>query len=376
MRGAIGLWFAAVLIAGCVGGSGPDIKVQAPSQAGGAYTFHAGPAADNYTWDFGDHSPPGYGAQAVHQYAFPNGNLTVKLTTRSATLTQDYYQSLVLGDGTNRVPTFILDAPTNWTVLGEAFKISAAASSDPDHDPLLYSWSCLRERDIMRIAPHTHPPLPGGPGVNFASPPAGQVTARLATAPLPPANRTFTGDFCDALGTGTPFGRDATIAGAFTRTGYYTLTLLATDGKIPTTAGRWGVYVSTPGDRPLPYVRATLNATLQGGSGGQVQQAAGSQTGMVYDSASVGFGLPLAAAHTFVNVTYDSGPGGLNNVTWILKRGVSVYAQGGGVTPDHVILGRLEPGPYSVTVLLQRGAQVAVTVTVYSPLLMDPSTIY
>lgn len=366
---ALGL-LVVVAFAGCSSSGGQPIEV---TPDGTGYKFHSGLSADNYTWDFGDHAAPGYGRDATHTYAFPNGQLTVKLTTRSGGAATDNYAPLVLGNGQNQAPTFILKGNTNWTVTGETFRLSAAASSDPDHDPLLFAWSCLRERDIQRLPVHTHPPPPGGAGVRFDTPPAGLVTAILTKEPLPAPDHTFSADLCDGLGTAATLGHDQTIEGKFQKSGLYLVTLLATDGKIPTTAGRWEVYVSTPGERPNPIVAAHMEGKLLGGSQGQVQdQTTPLPAGQTFDRNSTTFSDTLAANPTYVNFTFDAGPAGVNKAHWVLERGDRIVQQGDA----NGVVGRLEPGVYQLAVVLDQGANVAYTVDVQSHLILDPLSIY
>jgi PKD repeat protein len=369
------LALTAVMMAGCSGKTVDPSSADAiaVSGSGTTYTFTANTDGDAWAWDFGDHSPAVQGKEATHTYAFPNGAIQVKLTTTKGGIETASYHDLSLGTGANQSPTFILDAQTNWTVPGETVRFTATASSDPDLDPLLYTWSCLRERDLVRQTPHPHP-FTGG--VNFASPPAGAVTARNAKIPFPTADHVYSGDLCEGLGTGGELGHDATIEGAFAKQGLYTITLLATDGKIPTTAGRYQVWVSPLGERPAPIVRAPFDATLLAGRGGNLQGAlepvAGNQT---FDRASIGFSLPLAARPVSINLTFDtSNPA--NQITWALTRGDRTIATGGAAEPLNTVVPRLETGSYTFTVELQAGADVHVTGEVVSHLLMDPTTIY
>lgn len=370
----LALAVATVALAGCSGSSGEPISY---SGSGTTWAFHAGTSGDNWTWDLGDHGALAYGRDVARTYAFKDGTLQVHLTTRTGETSRDDYADLVLGNGQNGVPTFVLDAPTNWTEAGRSIRFTAAASTDPDQDPLLYSWSCLRDRDIVRQKPHSHGGFTGG--VDFASPPAGAVTARQARITLPAPDHTYTGDLCDGLGQGNPLGHDATIEGTFARQGLYTITLLATDGKIPTTAGRWQVYVSPAGEKPNPVTHVRVNGTFVGGHDGSVQAGTGQlptgSTGQTFDEKAQTFALPLSAQPVYINLTFDAGP--QNAVTWILSRGTSTIATGGADAPLNTVLGTsLADGNYVFTVRLQTGAQVHFEGTIDAHLKMDPAALY
>lgn len=367
------LVLAALLMATVLSGCTASKEGFTAKQDGSTFSFHSNAVADEYTWDFGDRSALAHGRDATHTYAFADGTLNVKLTTKAAGVEKDTQQQITLGTGKNQSPTFILEAPTNWTVVGEAFRLSAAASSDPDHDPLLYSWSCLRVRDIQRMGVHSHPPPPGGAGVRFDTPPAGAVTARLSTKPLAAPTKVYSGDFCDSLGSASGFTQDATIEGTFAKTGFYTVTLLATDGKIPTTAGRWDVYVSNRAERPSPIIRVHFAGNLTAGLNGELAGAAGTALpNQTFDRAQIGFGLPLAASGANINFTFDAGASGLNKATWTLLRSEKTIAE--GTESAHV--GRLEAGPYTLVVTLNQGANVAFDLQVAAYLIMDPASIY
>lgn len=359
----------AATLAGCSGGGGEgDIGVEGPD--GGVYTFTARVDAENYTWDFGDYSGLAYGETVTHRYGFENGNVTVSLAARTGTATTQHTTRVVVGDGSNQVPTFIMDAPTNWTMPGEAVRFSGASSTDPDGDTLVYSWSCYRKSGVAVAKPHE----PHGPvgGRDFATPPAGRVTVRPATGPLPSPDHVIEGDLCQGLAQMSRFSPGATVEGAFESPGLYSVTMLGSDGKMPSTSGSWDIYV---GHRPPAVARVSMAGVLQAGANGTLQGAiddsplAGQLEG-AYDMNQTSFMLTLSAHTTYVNLTYDAGAANL--VTWELKRGTTV-ARGGA---DGAVLGFLKyDGPYYLIVRLVQGAQVNYSITLESHYILDPSVI-
>src|ERR1041385_3892737 len=283
--------FLAVALAGCSSGDKSGFSVKAPSSPGGEYVFTANGSADNYTWDLGDRLTTAYGKSVHHTYDFKNGAITVTLTAKKGGQSEESRQALTLGTGQNGQPTFILEGQTNWTITGETVRFSAAKSTDPDGDPLRYTWSCVRTGDAKRLPTHVHP---GFGGVPFASPPAGTVTARNAVGALPNPDRKLSGDLCDALGSGGKPGKDSTIEGAFTKTGIYDIYLLASDPVHPTTSGKYHMAVTTPEERPPRVFTVSFSGNLQGGNNGTLQSVAttAQQSGS-YDEDLHTFSLPL-----------------------------------------------------------------------------------
>lgn len=366
-------------LAGCTGSSSDGFTVKA-GDALGTYVFTAGAGADNYTWDLGDHLTTAYGKSVTHTYDFTNGNITVTLKAKTGTETKQTAQSLVVGTGKNEKAVFIMEAQTDWGIIGEPLKFSASRSHDPESDPLRYSWSCLRTADAVRLAPHYHPPLPG---TNFATAPAGSVTAAKATGPLPAADTTYTGDFCDALGTGTaPSTHATTIQGTFTRTGKYTVFLLASDPVHPTVSGSFNIIVTKPDERPSPTQVYHFTGKFQGGASGTAQQACTTGSLGTCDAFDGSFQLPLNGSQGNVTMTYDAGAAaGLpaaNKVTWSIKNGPVEVAKGSGATPETVELlpARLTTSVFNVHVQLDQGRDTQWDLVVTVQLNMDPTNIY
>ncbi|HUR63541.1 MAG TPA: hypothetical protein VM241_03570 [Candidatus Thermoplasmatota archaeon] len=369
------------LLAGCSsGGSGAGFKVTAPAAAGGAYAFASDVKADNYTWDLGDHLTTAYGKSVTHAYDFKDGSITVTLKATTAGQSKEYSQALKLGSGENRKATFLMEAQTDWAVTGETVKFSAARSSDPEGDPLRFSWSCLKTAEAERKPAHTHPVV----GQPFASPPAGSVTTGKAERPLPAADHTFGGDLCDALGAGTrPSTGMATIAGSFTKTGIYSLYLLAADGAHPTTSGEFKLYVTKPGERPAPTLGKQVAGTLQAGSNGSLQAVCSNEQNpspQTCDQVTDNFDLPLGGTRMLVNMSYasDADPAGAAKVQWEIKRGDSTVASGTGAD-EHAVISepaKLGAGTYTAVVTLQTGVNVAFKLDIVAHLDMDPGKVY
>jgi hypothetical protein len=363
--------FLAIALAGCTSEGGDGFTTKAPSAPGGEYVFTATGSADNYTWDLGDRLTVAYGKTVRHAYDFQNGQITVVLTQKTGDLRRDFRQTLTLGTGQNSLPTFILEGNTNWTVTGETITFSAAASTDPDGDPLRYTWSCVRTGDAVRQPAHVHA---GFQGVPFATPPAGSVTALIATGPMPAPDRTVEGDMCETLGSGGRPSRDATIAGSFTRTGVYDIYLLASDPVHPTTSGKFHFVVTDPSERPNPVYTTTFENSLQGGTG-NLQDILGEPTGETFDKATHSFALPLIGTGGNVTVTASYQVPG-SELSWSLKRGTLVLAEGSGDGVAASLAGLdLKQATYSLEVSLT-GGPTTYSVLVEIPLDMDPFKVY
>lgn len=366
--------FLAVALAGCSSGSsGGGFSIDAPSSPGGEYVFKALGKADNYTWDLGDRLTLGYGKTVRHTYDFANGQVNVVLTTKTGDKTAEHRKSITLGTGANEQPTFILEGSTNWTVLGETITFSAAKSTDPDSDPLRYTWSCVRTGPAVRTPVHVHA---GFQGVPFATPPAGSVTAQNAVGVLPEPDRVVEGDLCKTLGNGGRPSKDATISGSFTETGVYDIYLLASDPVHPTTSGKYHFVVTTPEEKPAPVYTNSLGGSLQGGSSGQLQEVAGvAQRNETLDAASHSFSLPLNGVGGTITATATSQIP-VSTLTWTLFRGTLQLATGtGDGTPVNLPPGELKQGTYHIEVELT-GGPTDYTLAVAVPLDLDPFKVY
>lgn len=367
--------FMSAGLAGCSSGETGGFTVKEPSAPGGEYVFTASGSADNYTWDLGDHLTVLYGKTVRHTYDFANGQVNVVLTTKKGDQSEDIRKTLVLGTGTNAQPTFVLEGQRNWTILGETMKFSARSSTDPDGDPLRYSWSCVRTGDAVRQPTHVHP---GFQGVSFASAPAGSVTAVNAVGDLPPADRTVPGDLCETLGSGGRPSKDATIEGSFTRTGIYDVYLLASDPVHPTTSGKYHFVVTPPEERPEPLFQTAFFGNLTGGSDGTIQGVVDeAQLEGNFDRMTHTFTLPLTGNGGYMTTEYrGANPPDLAALTWELKRGTVLIAAG-GANGDNITLpaAEMKPATYTLEVNLQGlGQSYAINVAV--PLDRDPFKVY
>ena len=365
--------FLAVGLAGCSSGDSGGFSIKAPSTPGGEYVFTASGSADNYTWDLGDRLTVLYGKTVRHTYDFTNGQITVVLTTKSGDKSEDVRKSLTLGTGTNAQPTFVLEGQRNWTVTGESVKFSARSSTDPDDDPLRYTWSCVRTGDAVRTPAHSHP---GFQGVPFATAPAGSVTAINAVGELPAADRTVTGDMCETLGSGGRPSTDATIEGSFTKSGIYDVYLLASDPVHATTSGKYHFVITPPEERPAELFQVGFFGTLQGGSNGALQGIIGEAAEGTFDEAVHTFSLPLGGNGGYITTTYDGNdPTSTATITWTLKRGSVDIASGGADGENVTLSGALQAASYTLTVQLQ-GLGEGYSINIGVPLDRDPFKVY
>lgn len=375
----VGLGFVVLALSGCSSpsGGGGSTGFTVTHESGSTYTFKASGTADNYTWDLGDRlNTQVPGKKVTHTYDFTNGKVNVVLLTKKGTApATESRKQVVIGSGVNGEATFILEGSQNWTVLGEPLKLSASASTDPDGDALRYAWSCVRTGDAIRTTPHTH----GFGNVPYATPPAGTVTARLANGTLPAADKTYDGDFCEALGSGSRPTLAATIEGTFTKTGVYDIYLLASDPVHPSTSGKFHFVVTDPEDRPNATTAWTFTGNFQGGAGGSVQDAciAADQCGEnTYDYVEHQLQLPLNGVSGSITVVKvgDTTPARL---TWQLIKGSTTPIEDGkdGDTKalDATDLGQ---GGYTIKITLDGGADVDYTAVLTVELDMDPFKVY
>ncbi|MFA5944731.1 MAG: hypothetical protein WC876_09720 [Candidatus Thermoplasmatota archaeon] len=366
--------FLAVGLAGCSSGDSGGFSIKAPGTPGGEYVFTASGSADNYTWDLGDRLTILHGKTVRHAYDFTNGQITVVLTTKSGDKSEDFRKPLTLGTGTNAQPTFILEGQRNWTVIGESVKFSARSSTDPDGDPLRYTWSCVRTADAVRAPVHSHP---GFGGVPFATAPAGSVTSTNALSELPAADRTVTGDLCETLGSGGRPSTDATIEGSFTKSGIYDVYLLASDPVHPTTSGKYHFVITPPEERPAALFQHTFSATFEGGNNGVLQESLGAQTGRVYDQVTHSFQLPLGGYGGYVTTAYNGTDAtGTAVISWELKRGTVLILDGGADGENQTLpADAMQAASYTLTVKVQ-GPGEGYVINIGVPLDRDPFKVY
>ena len=370
-----------VALAGCsgAGGSAGGFSI---SGSDGTYKFTASGSADNYTWDLGDHLTRAYTKTVEHTYDFTNGVVPVVLTVTKDGKKTEFRKEVTLGTGTNTNAGFVLEGSSNWTVLGEGVTFSAHRSTDPDGDPLRYTWSCQRVSDAVRQAAHTHA---GFGGVPFATPAAGAIVSIDAQGPLPAADRTVEGDLCETLGQGGRPTLDTTITGSFAKQGIYDIYLLASDPVHPTTSGKYRVVVTPPAEKPAEQQEFTFEgAFVAGGAGGAAQGVCEiTQCGQPLDRVSFPFSLTLAAQAGNMSLQYTD-PTGALELSCVLNRGeTALESMAGPGATVQLDPANLRAGGYSIAcesttavVPTTPEGNTPFTVTAKFDLDMDPFKVY
>ncbi len=367
-------------LAGCSGDSASGgISV---SGSDGTYKFTGPAGADNYTWDLGDHLTKAYTRTVEHTYDFANGVVPVTLTTTKGEKKAEHRKEVTLGTGANTNAGFVLEGSINWTVLGAPVTLSAHRSSDPDGDPLRYTWSCQRAGDAVRQTAHTHA---GFGGVPFATPAAGSIISINAQGPLPAADRTVQGDLCDGLGQGARPSLDTTITGSFAKSGIYDIYLLASDPVHPTTSGKYRVIVTPEAEKPQEKATLQFNGSFMLGSAGTLQgvcESAGQCTDD-FDRVTHHFNLALAAQHANMTLAYED-PSGAMDISCQLRRGETPLETVHGTDAEASVLldpANLRAGSYSILCQPTAGVPTSpdgtpYTVTIDYDLDMDPFKVY
>lgn len=267
------LWVAlalmSVALAGCTGGGELDMLVT-PADDPVMEPFHfeaTGPKFDSYTWDFNDGTVM-EGAEVDHVFGFTNGKVVVRLTAQNeGEEPQTILREVNLGGSENVPVDGVLTTNTYWIDPNEPFAVSAAESSDPDGDPLLYKWTCQRVADLAPVDT-SHPPHEGFGGVPFGV----DAWAELGNVT---AEEDLGADLCSTLDplTAQPWSleRDS-LTGTITESGVYEIELFVRDPKSPPHVSRLGLYVSDP-DRLKPNLTQTeaIAGTFLGGGNGQFQ---------------------------------------------------------------------------------------------------------
>lgn len=96
-----------------------------------------------YTWNFGD-GATATGASVTHTYASASGSpYTVTLVVSDGNATDDATASVtvVASSTTNQAPTAVAAVPAQCTAGVACTGFDGSGSSDPDGDPLTYTWS-------------------------------------------------------------------------------------------------------------------------------------------------------------------------------------------------------------------------------------------
>ena len=113
------------------------------------FLFEATVSGDSYEWDMGDGRAKQSGKSVEYVYGFTDGVVKPKLTVVSGGESTVYAaRAITLGTGQNQDPTLQMSVGWDWITAGEQVTLSGAGSTDPDGDPLLFSWFCQRVSDI------------------------------------------------------------------------------------------------------------------------------------------------------------------------------------------------------------------------------------
>lgn len=257
MRSPNALWVAlallSVTLAGCSSGgdesgshgfkitSTPSDPITEP------YVFKATVSGDSFSWDLGD-GRTAEGEEVSHVYGISSGTVKPKLTVTTAGERETYpARTIIIGSGANTAPSLEMTISQNWVTVGESMTFSGATSTDPDGDPLLFSWFCVRQSDIGPVgAGHAH----GGGGIQYGATGPDPVPARVLNGTEAPAvDQDLGEDVCTAMQSQSAFTEDATVSGSFTQNGIYKITMLGKDPTSPSVPGSILVYV-TDADEP------------------------------------------------------------------------------------------------------------------------------
>lgn len=370
------------MLAGCLGGSGEPIKVTAPAEPGGAWTFEASGSADSFTWDLGDQLTVLEGKMVTHTYDITDGTLIVAVTLANGEETVRHETTIVLGTGINENGAYVMEVEREWPVTGELFRLSGALSTDPEGDAIRYKWRCDGPIALKRVDPHDD----GLPPSTLQPPKPGAVTAGTSNRTLPAADLTLDGDFCTALTALGPTTEGATVAGTFAAPGQYLLSLQASDGAHPTTSGSFVVWVTPPEERPDPIQRQSYSGTIP------VpvivnEPSIRSLCPLVMpdepcDQATHFFDVPVALLGGWVNLTVTAGPQDpagaplAQGATWELYNGDNLIASGGPGSTSFPAKPTTVSGSYKLTVIGASGANIAYDVTFAGLVDMDPKKLY
>lgn len=368
---------SAVALAGCTGdgGGGGAVRiVETPADPmSEPYVFEAAVSADEYKWDMGDGRRLA-GEQVSHVFGVNDGTFNVKLTTVSGGEEETHAPLTVTvgaGDAANAAPDFRLDFEWTWVQVGEEVSFSAASSSDPDGDTLLFSWFCRRTSDIgFAGAGHAH--APGG--VQFGSGSASTIPTRVLNGTgVPSPEATVDGDMCADMGSPNQFTTDATIRGAFTESGIYEVTMLAKDPVHPTEPAVRAFYV-TDFARQDPVYNETFSGTIQTGVPGEfdpVAEAAGQQDHIQTHSFSIDY--PILGA--FAGISTDDGDGVPVEIEYEVLKGTSSKH---GPNDDDMQKGAgdLTQGDYTINVYLRQGSNVGYDVDLTVEYETNPDLIF
>ncbi len=374
------LLICAVALAGCTGGGsgttdggggGGAIQYTASKDpVTQPYVFKSGVSADSYEWDFNDGSPKQTGKRVEHTWGFTNGDVQVTLRTEKGGVPAVHTRVLTLGNGENSPPEVVFELKEIWVQVGEPVRFSGAKSTDPDGDPVVFSWLCL---DKGILAPY-HGDTPGP----LVGPPGSTTILHNVSNDLPEPDRVVE-DFCPAFdgSEGLPVTRDATVEGAFMREGTYQIMMFAKDPKVGTTESVGIVYIYADDAKPDPYFADSFSGSLVAGRDGDAQELA---TLLGYeeplDQVSHRFNLDAFNLAGWVNVTLDSQFPASEVDVGLYVGGSRVPVTSEEGTSMFFDQGVLRKGDYMVQVTLMQGLMVDYDVSVEVQKDMDPLTLY
>jgi PKD repeat protein len=254
-----------------------------------------------YSWDFGDGSARSTQANPLHAFA-QAGPYLVSLTVTDSFGAADTATLAVTITNPNRRPTAVPGGPYTGQT-GAAVAFDGTASSDPDGEPLTYSWDFGDGSTTSSASTPSHVFAAGGTYVvslTVTDPHGASDTATVAAAvtganrpPTANAGGPYSGEagvvipidgsgssdpdgtslaYSWDFGDGTPAGDGVKPPHAYTTTGTFTVTLTVTDpGGLSSTASTTAT-VTASIDRIPPVV--TLTGAKQALPGSQVLMTA------------------------------------------------------------------------------------------------------
>ena len=120
-------------------GSDQTVGVNTPVTLNGSGSSDPEGNPLTYSWDFGDGTPVETGVTATHTYT-SIGTYTVTLTVHDGNLNHTDTAIITVGDVANQAP--MANAGSDQTVgVNTPVTLNGSGSSDPEDDPLTYSWS-------------------------------------------------------------------------------------------------------------------------------------------------------------------------------------------------------------------------------------------
>ncbi len=366
----------AVSLAGCTDDAGDTtdgaIKINTipedPSTE--AVVLDATVTADSYSWNMGDGRGKVEGKTVEHVYGVTDGTFKVELTTTTGGESKTWAPlQLVLGTGQNQAPSYKLQMDWNWVQVGEDMTLSAAASTDPEGDPILLQWFCQKKSDIaLAGGGHAHG---GAGGVQFGTGSAAVIPVEVLNGTgVPAADKSISGDFCSGMAT-TTYEEGTGISGAFTERGIYEVTMLAKDPGHPGVPATTTIYV-TDEPRANGTVSHSFTGTIERGAPQSAYgplATAGDRT-HIHDH---DFKIQYPILSVQASLSHEGGAG--TDIQYEIRKGDSSKH---GPTTEALDKGEgfLSPGDYTAWVYLRAGVNVAYDVTVTYEYITDPAKLF